>query len=64
MFCIQTPGAFVYVYSFLGRPGINWTTWCVALMSCVTEADSTLQGGIFGKQVLTYHEETSLLSLR
>ena len=33
MMLIQTPGSFVFVYSMLLRPGANWTTWLVFLIS-------------------------------
>ena len=33
MMCIQTPGSFVFVYSLLVRPGVNWTAWGVYLVS-------------------------------
>lgn len=33
MMCIQTPGSFVFVYSLIVRPGVNWTAWTVYLIS-------------------------------
>lgn len=33
MMCIQTPGSFVFVYSLMVRPGVNWTAWSVYLIS-------------------------------
>lgn len=38
MMIIQTPGSFIFVYSLAVRPGVNWTTWIVYLVT------GTLQG--------------------
>ncbi|EGG02075.1 uncharacterized protein MELLADRAFT_91675 [Melampsora larici-populina 98AG31] len=40
MMIIQTPGSFIFVYSLAVRPGVNWTTWIVYLVT------GTLQGGL------------------
>ena len=33
MMCIQAPGSFVFVYTIAIRPGVDWTTWIVFLLS-------------------------------
>ncbi|KAH9818601.1 hypothetical protein DFH28DRAFT_958494 [Melampsora americana] len=40
MMIIQTPGSFLFVYSLAVRPGVNWTTWIVYLVT------GTLQGAL------------------
>jgi len=37
MMCIQTPGSFVFVYSLAIRPGVNWTTWGVYLVTGILQ---------------------------
>lgn len=42
---IQTPGSFVFVYSYIaggGRPGVNWTTWLVYLVTGVLQGSLLL----------------------
>lgn len=37
MMCIQTPGSFVFVYSLYVRPGVDWTSWGVYLLTGVLQ---------------------------
>ncbi|GAA94580.1 uncharacterized protein L969DRAFT_97376 [Mixia osmundae IAM 14324] len=37
MMLIQTPGSFIFVYSLAVRPGVNWTSWAVFLITGVLQ---------------------------
>ncbi|KAA1099003.1 hypothetical protein PGT21_032474 [Puccinia graminis f. sp. tritici] len=37
MMLIQTPGSFLFVYSLAIRPGLNWTTWIVYLVTGILQ---------------------------
>ncbi|KAI9630485.1 hypothetical protein KEM48_013981 [Puccinia striiformis f. sp. tritici PST-130] len=37
MMIIQTPGSFLFVYSLAIRPGLNWTTWIVYLVTGILQ---------------------------